>query len=86
MALKDTMLTLEQLRGFDHYKMVNFVAQTIKETFSDDISDMEVLERLYSWTCHNQSTPYYLGLLDQGGAILEENPSMDNNTFLTKLM
>ena len=85
MALEDTMLTDKQLRGFDHDKMVNFVAETTQEVFDEDISDIEVLKSLYSWACHNQSTPYYLGLLDDSIALPEEDLE-NNNTFLTQLV
>ena len=85
MALEDTMLTEQQLRAFDHDKMVNFVAETTKVAFAEDISDIEVLKSLYSWACHNQSTPYYLGLLDDGSALPDEDLET-NNTFLTQLM
>ena len=85
MALEGTMLTEKQLRAFDHDKMVNFVAETTQVVFAEDISDIEVLKSLYSWACHNQSTPYYLGLLDDGIALPEEDLE-NNNTFLTQLM
>lgn len=85
MALENTMLTEKQLRGFDHDKMVDFVGVTTQEKFAEDISDLDVLKRLYSWTCHNQSTPYYLGLLDDGSELQEEEQALEN-TFLTQNM
>ena len=84
-ALENTMLTEKQLRGFDHDMMVNFAAETIQETFTEDISDLEVLKRLYSWTCHNQSSPYYLGLLEDGSELQQEEQALEN-TFMTRQM
>ena len=79
------MLIEKQLRGFGHDKMVDFVAVTTQEKFSEDISDLDVLKRLYSWACHNQSTPYYLGMLDDGSEVQQEEQDLEN-TFLTQNM
>ena len=85
MALENTMLTEKQLRGFDHDKMVNFVAVTTQKKFAEDISDLDVLKRLYSWACHNQSTLYHLGLLDDGSEVQQEERALEN-TFLSQNM
>ena len=84
MALENTLLTAEQLRSFDHLKIVNFVAESIQESFAADITAREVLERLYSWACHNKSSSYYLEKLEEYSQV--EDTGHSNNTYLTQHM